>query len=78
MAPNPRPTYPHVDSITDWPTKQTVKLLWDEIHALRTQQAAAEAAATSAQAKVASLESQVATAHELATRAIAKTTNILR
>lgn len=43
VTPNTRRIYPHVDAVTDFPTQQSLKLLWDRAHDLEQRLQAAEA-----------------------------------
>ncbi len=61
--------YPHVDAVSDWPTKQTVRLLWDEIHALREQLTTTQADLRTATVTLADHDTRIVAVQRLAAEA---------
>lgn len=66
MATTPPPPYPHVSEIQDWPTQRSVKLLWDQIAALKSSVAGNTETLTTHDASLTILAKGVASAAALA------------
>src|SRR5262245_51655519 len=66
-------TYPHVDAITDFPTKQPLRLLWDRVFELKDQVDAANLKIDVANQNIATLDQNIRDVYELAQSAEAGT-----
>ena len=61
--------YPHVEQISDWNAKQTIRLLWDEIHALQAQAETLQGDVRAAQTSLTTFGTRLTTAEQTAEQA---------
>lgn len=64
-----RRAYPHVEQVSDWNAKQTIRLLWDEIHALRAQATTIQGDVRTAQTSLTAFGTRLTSAEQAAEQA---------
>lgn len=66
----PPQSYPHVQEITDWPTRQTITLLWQRVTKLAADLASAQTTITQQAASITALQSALSSTSKVAQEAL--------